>query len=66
MTSRLALNDDGKLFVRAADLNVVGAFFDLLFTNQQTTSPLARLPGPGDQIFFRTRDQPDQNLQSHH
>jgi len=52
MTTRLAQNDDGKLFVRAADLKAVGAFMDLLFANCNAEPRPPYPPGPGNQTFF--------------
>jgi hypothetical protein len=52
MTARLAQNDDGKLFVRAADLDALGSFFDLIFANKQAGPRPPLPPGPGNQTFF--------------
>lgn len=52
MTARLAQNDDGRLFLRAADLIALGQFIDLIFANRPA-SPRPPLPeGPGHQTFF--------------
>lgn len=52
LTSRLAQNDDGKLFVRATDLDALGLFIDLMFSNKQA-APRPPLPhGPGHQTFI--------------
>jgi len=52
MTTRLAQNDDGKLFFRETDLGAVGRFLDLMFANR-IAPPKPALPlGPGDQTFF--------------
>lgn len=52
MTARLAQNDDGKLFVRAADLDALGLFIDLIFANKQAGPRPPLPPGPGHQTFF--------------
>lgn len=51
MTARLAQNDDGNLFVRAKDLDVVGALFDSIFQNRMA-GPRPPLPlGTGQQTW---------------
>ncbi|KAF2991378.1 methyltransferase domain-containing protein (plasmid) [Methylocystis sp. MJC1] len=60
MTTRLAQNDDGKLFFRASDLNAVGSFLAEMFANR-TAAPRPPLSEePGDQTFFFGVD-PDPN-----
>lgn len=52
ITSRLAQNDDGRLFIRADDLKAVGSFIDLMFANKPAL-PRSILPiKPGDQTFL--------------
>jgi len=52
MTARLAQNDDGKLFVRATDIDALGLFIDLMFANKQAGPRPPLPPGPGHQTFF--------------
>jgi hypothetical protein len=52
MTPRLAQNDDGKLFVRAAAIDRVGGFLDVLFANKQAGPRPPLPPGPDNQTFF--------------
>src|SRR5208337_4131631 len=47
MTPRLAQNDDGKLFVRAGDLDALGQFIDLMFANRPAAPRPPLPPGPG-------------------
>ena len=52
MTARLAQNDDGKLFVRAADLSALGAFLDLIYSNNPARPRPPLPPGPGQTFVF--------------
>jgi HNH endonuclease len=52
MTARLAQNDNGKLFFRAANLDAVGQFMDLLCANRQAAPRPPLPPGPRNQTFF--------------
>lgn len=52
MTARLAQNDDGKLFVRAANQAALGQFIDLMYANKPA-GPRPPLPaGTDNQTFF--------------
>ena len=52
MTPRLAQNDDGKLFMRAADPDSLGQFIDLMFANKPAAARPPLPPGPGHQTFY--------------
>jgi HNH endonuclease len=52
MTARLAQNDDGNLFVRAADLEAIGLFLDLISAGRSAAPRPPRPPGSGHQTFF--------------
>jgi len=52
MTSRLAQNDDGRLFLRAADLPAVGKFIELMFTNKNAEDRPELPREPGSQTFL--------------
>lgn len=52
LTPRIAMNDDGKLFIRADDLDAAGRFLELILKNN-FAGPRPNLPpGPGHQEFF--------------
>lgn len=53
MTARMAQNDDGKLFFRAAAPDAIGSFLDDMFANRWAPLPPQRSTPrpPGDQTF---------------
>jgi HNH endonuclease len=52
MTTRLAQNDDGKLFFRSTELDSVGTFLDQLFANDFGEPRSLPTLKQGDQTFF--------------
>jgi hypothetical protein len=58
MTARLAQNDDGKLFVRAADLHALGSFFDLICKQAGWTAATPASGAGQSNLLCRPADQP--------